>query len=557
METINVDELGVFLRKFANKRYGYYKSLRNIVIDYNGVKARFTRIQPDPYATPSIIEIVIPRKIHGLKLNMFKKRDYQAISDYLYRILYRESSKYSRKCGSGHSCFLGVPHPSPIIIPRSGCEIRGDNIVLRLYVGLPASGRRILVKPLIGILSDHIPRIIEQFIDLYRHEGEINRRVLYLRDYLHIREILAEKKAVAFIANGSVLPRESSISYKPLPNAVPFKVEDKYCCELMLPSGKKIKGLIIPGGLTIITGGGYHGKTTLLEAIQEGIYPHVPGDGREYVVSRPRTVFVKAEDGRFIHKVDISSFIKRIPGRSDTKNFVSRDASGSTSMAASINELVEIGVDTILLDEDTSATNLLYKDEYMAKLLHDDPITTITQLARSFIRKTGINLVVVSSASSILLGKADFIVLMRNYTPLILSESETPASRKLVDAEYTPPAKRIFRNIKGVVKVKSRGSKLMIRYRDGVVFELDLRSNPRIVENGQVRMIATILRWIIRNKISCPTGKLVEIINNVFYEKGFAGFTKTVPPDLSWVDGLDVVWTLNRVYNAVFEKRPS
>lgn len=545
-----MDELRVYLGRFAGRRYGYYKRLRSIVINYNGVLVRFTRVQSDPYAPPSIMEITVPGKIHGLKLERFRGVDYQALSDYLYRRLYRSSIGYRRKCGSGYSCFLGVPKPSPVIIYRSGAEVVGKDIVLRIFIGLPASGRRILVKPLIHIIYMY-PK------NNYRFEEEIWDRVFYLRDYKYIQKILAEENAAAFIANNSILPRESSVSQKPLANAVPFRIEDEYSREIRLPSGKAIDGLIIPRGLTVITGGGYHGKTTLLEALQEGIYPHTPGDGREYVISRPRTVLVRAEDGRFIHRLDISSFIKWVPREGDTRDFTSRDASGSTSMAASINELVETGTDNILLDEDTSATNLLYKDNYMAKLLRDDPITTITQLARSFTGKTGINLVIVSSASSILLGKADFIIVMRNYKPLIMSWKESSIEGELTDLEYNPPGQRIFRGVRGVYKIKSRGSKIMAKYMDGTVFELDLKSNPRIVENGQVKMITVILRWIIRNKINGSTKNLVNTINEVFAEKGFAGFTDNVPPDLSWVDGLDVVWVLNRMYNAVFDKRPS
>ncbi|WP_245521895.1 ABC-ATPase domain-containing protein [Staphylothermus hellenicus] len=553
-----VDEIGVFLGRFAGRGFGYYKSLRNVVFDYDGVKAYFTRIQSDPYAPPSVFQIVVPGKIHGLKLKGYGKNDYLALSDYLYRRLYSESVKYRRKCGSGYSCFLGVPKPSPIMIYRSGAEIVGEDIVLRIFIGLPASGRRILVKPLNHILSVIIPRIINKFRNMYRCEEEIWERILYLRDYLYIQKLLEEENAVAFIANNSVLPRESSISQKPLANAVPFRVEDRFSREIRVPSGKTVYGLIIPRGLTVITGGGYHGKTTLLEALQDGIYPHIPGDGREYVVSRPRTVLVKAEDGRFIHRVDISSFIKKIPGGGDTRDFISRDASGSTSMAASINELVEVGVDNILLDEDTSATNLLYKDEYMSKLLYDDPITTITQLARSFTEKTRTNLVIVSSASSILLSKAGFIILMRNYKPTIRSRKEMGLVDKLPDKQYIPPReRRVFRGIRGVKKIRAKGSKLILKYVDGIVFELDLKNNPRIIENGQVKMIATILKWIIREKINGSTRELVETINNVFREKGFRGFTSMVPPDLGWVDGLDVAWTINRLYNVVFEKRPS
>ncbi len=552
MYKITSEELSELCIRMNGRGYGSYKELYRYRIVFGDIIYYFSKVQSDPYATPSIIEALISRSFHGVKLSRYSYMDLVAVEDYIYRKLHDLLRKYRVKCGSGKSCYLGIPSPSPAMIKRSAVEISGEDIILRFYTGLPAIGRRIVGDRAAKLLTVKIPKILYSF-KLYREINMIDEWVRQLRDYRYIREEMERRDIVSFIAENSILPRESSVSYKPLRNTVPFKPPRESIVEFKTPSGRIVRGMPVWRGLTVITGAGYHGKTTLLESIQEGIYPHIPGDGREYVVSTDKTLLVKAEDGRLIHHVDISPHIHDLPSGADTRDFSTMDASGSTSMAASLSEAVEAGIKLILIDEDTSATNLLYKDRVMSKILIRDTITTLAENIESFMEETGMSFIIVSSASSVFLSKTDKIVLMDEYKPRIIK-----VDRRIIEEQYTAPPKkyqkpkrRIFRGIRNLYRVKPRGSKLVFKYQNGFVYELDLRDNPRIIEEGQTKMIAVIIEWIAKNNIHDPPKELAEKIDQIFRQKGFKAFTgKRVPPDLSEVKGLDVIWVLNRIYGS-------
>lgn len=271
------------------------------------------------------------------------------------------------------------------------------------------------------------------------------------------------------------------------------------------------------------------------------------------MVSRRLTVAVAAEDGRIVNRVDISSFISELPGAKTTVEFSTLDASGSTSMAASISEAVELGAELILIDEDNSATNLLFKDEFMEVLIPWDPIKPLSLQARSFVKSSGAGLIVISSSSSALLCLANHVVRMRSFVPEDVTTEVRRALGTCSDkATYRRPRRRLFQGVRGVRRVRARGFRLVVEYSGGTILELDLRRNPRIVEEGQVRLIAGVLRTLMRVGRGMSCGELREFVNRELYKKSFAAFFDLVPPDLTWVDGFDVVWVLNRLLNAEF-----
>ena len=553
-DTISLSELKRLIRSIDGRGYGAYKRLKGLVVSYEIAKLRFTKVQGDPHAPPSIAEVVIPFRTHKLPEDLLKPEYMTPLTDFIARELYKITRSIRRKCGSGYSCYVGVPQPGPWILRRSCAEFEGRDLILRFYVGLPARGRRVLGSQAVALLLEGIPKVIKHVVRLRARASEIRDHIMNYIDQEYMRKWLYERRYVAFVGNGSILPRESSISEKPMRGAVPFKSPEALEEAIELPSGRVVKGMALPEGLTVVTGGGYHGKTTLLEAIQEGIYDHVAGDGREFVVSRKYTVLVKAEDGRIVSHVDISSFISRLPSGEDTADYVSLDASGSTSMAASISEAIEVGAEVLLIDEDTSATNLLYKDEVMSELIPDDPIKTLDSQVRDLIRKTGVSVVAVMSASSSFLGIADKVIRMRRYLPEDITHLARDRGRysSSQQASYRQPKWRIFRGIEGLKKLKSSGYKLVAEYANGERFELDLSYYPRIVEKGQVKFIACIMKKLrsLRNPMSVR--ELVSYINNLISEEGFSAFVEPVPPDLTEADGFDVVWVLNRFYRALF-----
>ncbi len=558
-DTISLSELKRLIRSIDGRGYGAYKRLKGLVVSYEIAKLRFTKVQGDPHAPPSIAEVVIPFRTHKLPEDLLKPEYMTPLTDFIARELYKITRSIRRKCGSGYSCYVGVPQPGPWILRRSCAEFEGRDLILRFYVGLPARGRRVLGSQAVALLLEGIPKVIKHVVRLRARASEIRDHIMNYIDQEYMRKWLYEREYVAFVGNGSILPRESSISEKPMKGAVPFKSPEALEEAIELPSGKVVKGMALPEGLTVVTGGGYHGKTTLLEAVQEGIYDHVAGDGREFVVSRKYTVLVKAEDGRIVSHVDISSFISRLPSGEDTADYVSLDASGSTSMAASISEAIEVGAEVLLIDEDTSATNLLYKDEVMSELIPDDPIKTLDSQVRDLIRKTGVSVVAVMSASSSFLGIADKVIRMRRYLPEDITHLARDRGRysSSQQASYRQPKWRIFRGIEGLKKLKSSGYKLVAEYANGERFELDLSYYPRIVEKGQVKFIACIMKKLrsLRNPMSVR--ELVSYINNLISEEGFSAFVEPVPPDLTEADGFDVVWVLNRFYRALFTQAGS
>ena len=551
-KTLSYMELEELLNKISRKRYGAYKKLLNKTILYRDFKAKFTKIQPDPYAKPSIIECSIPHYLHRLDI----RKEYSEripLTDYIYRKLYSILCSFRRKCGSGYSCYLGIPRPSPAILLRSAVEINNTDIIVRFYIGLPSEKRRINSEKAKVLLLKTLPNIIHKLADFSKEHDEIREHINIYKDYMFIRAWLETRQAIAFIKENSILPRESSISDKPLANAIPFTPPKKDLVDILLPGSRKIRGLLIRKGLTLIIGGAYHGKSTLLQAIQQGIYPHIKGDGREYVVTISSAITIQAEDGRFIHNVDISSFIDKLPMNINTKCFTTKDASGSTSMAASVNEAVEIGCKAIIIDEDNSSTNFLFKDHVMQKILKNDPIKPLSQQIRDFIEKTGTSIILVMSSSSIFLNKADTIILMENYKPRIIDSFRT-SHEEPIETQYSKPLLRKFSGIKGLVKIKQRGKKLFFKYRDKHVFELDLGYNPRIIEEGQVKTIKYVIKWLINRRRPKSCKEIIEEIDNMLINVGFKAIANPVPPDLAWVSGIDVVWVLNRIDNAMFKQ---
>ena len=248
---------------------------------------------------------------------------------------------------------------------------------------------------------------------------------------------LEPRGLVAFIAAGACLPRRSGIDERPLMDAADlFNPPADACLELETPHSGKIKGLGIRAGVTLIVGGGYHGKSTLLRAIEQGIYAHVPGDGRQQVVSHPSTVKLRAEDGRSVTGVDISPVIThwpqggqlkgQPPGKSSrmTASFSSANASGSTSQAAGLIEAAAVGAKVLLIDEDTAATNFMIRDRKMQALVAKDkePITPFVDKVRQLYDDYGISTLLVMGGSGDYFGVADTVIAMENYQPRIVTE---------------------------------------------------------------------------------------------------------------------------------------
>ena len=420
MKTQN--ELRTLLRSIDHKGYPAYKSLAG-AWEFDRYTLVIDHVQGDPFASPSSLHVEIPHSLAKFPAAYYKEAHTRiALEDFLVRQVSKQFEQYNFKAkGSGKSGLLSISRCGQAVLERSACHIGRDGVQVRFHVGFPAFGRTINAGELDKILFDFLPRCVENSLFYARLDPKRVESVFFLaQDQEALRRILKEEKLVAFVANGSVLPRKSGISDLPLADSVLFASPKTMERTFRLPHRGQISGMAIPEGITLIVGGGYHGKSTLLEAIQTGVYNHIAGDGREFVLTDDTALKLRAEDGRSIRNVDISLFINDLPNKKDTKSFTTEDASGSTSQAAGVIEGIEAGTRLFLIDEDTSATNFMVRDEFMQQVISRDkePITPFLERAVDLYGKAGISTILVAGSSGAFFYIADHILMMDCYRPV-------------------------------------------------------------------------------------------------------------------------------------------
>ena len=420
------EELRRLLESIDRRSYPAYKSAQG---SYNcsDYVLSIDHVQGDPFAAPSKLSVFIPHQRAGYPASFFdteyKKR---ALEDYLVRQFDQEIGRFNFKAkGSGKSGLIAISHPGPEILTRTACQCSQTGITARFEVGFPANGRTINSGELVKILFDFLPRCVRQvFYYKNRPAKEVSAVIDLAEDQHVIREECRRLGLVSFVADGSILPRESGVSSKPMKGSVPFTSPASLRVTLTLPHRGTVTGMGLKRGITLIVGGGYHGKSTLLKALETGVYDHIAGDGREYVITDETALKLRAEDGRSVRNVDISMFINDLPNKKDTRCFSTEDASGSTSQAAAVIEGMESGARAFLIDEDTSATNFMVRDDLMQKIISrsKEPITPFIERARDLYEKAGISTIMVAGSSGAYFYIADTIIQMDCYVPIDITE---------------------------------------------------------------------------------------------------------------------------------------
>jgi len=422
----NAQQLRGLLESIDRKSYPAYKSAQG-AYDFTDYVLSIDHVQGDPFASPSKLSITVTHQKAGYPAECFDT-DYKqvALEDYLVRQFAQEIGKFNFKAkGSGKSGLISTSRPGPEILRRTACEIGSKGITLRFEAGFPANGRTINSGELVKILFDFLPRCVRNVCFYKNRDAKEVTGVAYLAEDQHfIREELDKRGLVSFVANGAILPRESGVSSRPMAKSVPFQSPEALQVTMELPHHGTITGMGIRKGITLIVGGGYHGKSTLLKALETGVYNHVAGDGREYVITEDSAMKLRAEDGRSVRNTDISLFINDLPNRKDTHCFSTEDASGSTSQAAAVIEGIEAGCRTFLIDEDTSATNFMVRDDLMQKIISRDkePITPFIERARDLYEKAGISTIMVAGSSGAYFYIADTVIQMDSYLPYDITE---------------------------------------------------------------------------------------------------------------------------------------
>ena len=545
----SADDLRQLLQNIDRKSYPAYKGTKG-VYRFGKYALGIDHVQGDPFAAPSSLHIEVSGKVAAFPEYLYDEKWKQiALEDYLIRQFGTVIGKYSFQAkGSGKSGIISVTRCGQEILKRSACEIN------------PANGRTINARELSKILFDYLPECVESSLFYARQDKKKVERVMELSvDQQYIREQLKEQGLVAFVADKAVLPRESGVSAKPMKGAVPFASPESMKVTMDLPYAGKITGMGIKKGITLIVGGGYHGKSTLLKALEIGVYPHIAGDGREYVITESDAVKIRAEDGRSIKDTDISMFINDLPNGKATKTFSTEDASGSTSQAANVVEAMEAGAAALLIDEDTSATNFMVRDELMQRVIHRDmePITPFIERMRDLYENQGISTILVAGSSGAYFQVADVVIQMDRYVPkeitALAKEAasqypalELPEGNVKLPESRRCPKKNAGLVHKGRIKIKTMG-------RDGVVLNhenIDLRYVEQLADPEQLTCLGYLLRYMEEQEFDGrkEAGQIIKRLVKKLEAEGFAAVCESgnVPGNLAMPRKQEVYACVNR-----------
>ncbi|BFL48084.1 ABC-ATPase domain-containing protein [Lactonifactor longoviformis] len=563
MKMKNSTDLKTLLLAINHKSYPAYKDTRGSY-QFPGYLLSIDHVQGDPFASPSKVSLVIEGRQAGFPAGLFDtsyKRT--ALCDYLTRIFAQKIDRYNFKAkGSGKSGLISVSRCGQEVLERTACTIhpRTGTLTVHLEVGFPANGRTINSSELIKILYDFLPDCVTSSFYYQKLNARQVAEVIYLaEDQEYIRSQLSSLGLTAFVANGSILPRESGVSSRPMRQAIPFQSPKSLEVTLELPHRGTLSGMGLRKGITIIVGGGYHGKSTLLKALELGVYNHIKGDGREYVITDPTAVKIRAEDGRSIKKTDISLFVNDLPNGKDTVSFTTEDASGSTSQAANVIEAMEAGTSLFLIDEDTSATNFMIRDELMQRVVHRDqePITPFLERVRHLYEAYGISSVIVAGSSGSFFHIADRVIQMDRYLPRDITElakEEAKAFPALTLPGKLPAAPSFLRTpgYSSSVKGNSR-VKIKVMGKDGISMNketIDLRYVEQLADSEQTAALGYMIKYAECNLLD---GKkdlrtIVDLLEQLIRQKGLAAVTESsyLPSNLAMPRRQEIFACFNR-----------
>jgi predicted ABC-class ATPase len=503
------EDLRRVLSRIDGKGYPAYKDIRG-QYEFPGFTLLIDHVQGDPFAAPSRLRVRVPQRVAGYPPDAYSQPSRRiALADFLTRAFDAACSQSSDRRGSGKSGLIAIDRPGQQILERTSVLVGEAAVEARFVVGLPAAGRRVLGRQAAAMLCDDLPRVVESALRFSSEDrAALYRQVKTAEDADWLRSQLAATGLLAFVADGAVLPRRSGVDDRPLrEGAIPFQSPASLRVEFELPNAGAVSGMGVPAGVTLIVGGGYHGKSTLLNALERGVYNHVPNDGRELVVTDAGAVKIRAEDGRAVSGVDISPFIGALPNDADTRRFSTANASGSTSQAANIVEALEAGARVLLVDEDTAATNFMIRDHRMQELIakEREPITPFIDKVRQLYDEYGVSTILVMGGSGDYFDVADTVIAMDAYVPgdvtgqaraiaaKYRAERRQEGGDRFGDISPRTPLAESLDPSKGrrEVKISARGVKTILFGAN----EIDLTAVEGLVDPSQLNAIGQALYY--------------------------------------------------------------
>lgn len=561
----DAQELAAALGRIDGRGYKAYQQLEG-GWRLDGFVLHVDHVQGDPFARPTRVRAVLDGQTAGFADSAYRTRQRAlGTAAFLARTFAEAARSQYRRSGSGRSGEIFMEHPGQVVLPQTAVRVTADgDVEARFTIGLPANGRRIAGRQAIQLLLEDVPRLVHAtLLEAAVDAPDVERHAATNEDAAALRSALAERHLVAFIADGARLPRRSGVDDRPLDpeGTVSFQSPDSMRVEIDVPNAGTVGGMGVPEGVTLIVGGGFHGKSTLLRAVEAGVYNHPPGDGRELVVARGDAVKIRAEDGRTVTGVDISPFIDGLPLDRDTHAFSTDNASGSTSQAAAIVEALEAGAGILLVDEDTSATNFMIRDRRMQELVEKkgEPITPFVDRVRTLYDRHGVSCVLVIGGSGDYLDVADCVVRMTAYLPVdITAEAAAVAERlptgRVIEGTPTfsrPPPRTVDASSIDPSKGR-RTTHVRVPDERTLVFgteTIDLVAVEQLANRGQARAIGRALAWIAHGMSgedrSVPA--ILDAVEEALEEHGLDAFDAHRWGDLTWFRRFELAAALNRL----------
>ncbi len=563
------------LTQFENidgQAFTSYQTLRNKVFYHDLYIISFLHIQGSPGASPaSVCQLRFNSVELGLEswCKSSESREL-ATADYLLRAWHEGVNTHARQNrgaqGSGSFQPLTLP---PQVLRRNVVNFNREEVQLGIQISLPGSpDNRVLGHQAAVMFSKELNSVIDSLHKWVANKAQLKKQCDVVEDMMELQKRLHHYDLLAFIGDGSILPRLSGVSQSPLEeDVVAFYAPEQLAVEVELVNGGRQRGLGIRPGVNVLIGAGYHGKSTLLDALVKGVYPHIPGDGRELVITHPEAAFVCAENGRAVNGLDISGFIDNLPGKVDSKRFWTKNASGSTSEAAAIIEAVLAGTRLLLIDEDSSATNFLIKDRNMRKLIPEDTISPLFDRVQELYRRFAVSTLIVVGGSSEYLGVAEHVIAMQNYLPVCLTtesdslelsmpkKSSKPlmlSDKRLLHSDNFDPSFRAERMGKTLpVRIKPlRHQEKILEYGNE---QLDLTKQMGLVDPYQVLAVGYALllaRKRIQSKNFSPS-ELADVIYKMIEKEGLDILSQQThsPAFFACPRRLELAGAINRLRN--------
>ncbi|MDH4224055.1 MAG: ABC-ATPase domain-containing protein [Deltaproteobacteria bacterium] len=559
------DELGRRIQALDGKDYGDYQTLKGSW-SFPRFAFQMERIPKDPYAPPEagLFRVVVSRQEAGWDAEWSDTPAKKlALADFLVRRFFRQTETLCPGVrGTGHGGIITIARPGPAFLERSAIQVFAERLEVRIAIGLPAKGRHIAARTAKTMLLEELPAIVDQSLFAERVDPSVlAAHQQALADSWFIRESLVRQGLAAFVADGARLPRFSGEDQTPATGRViPFQSPPSLRVAMRLPRGQTVTGMAIPQGVTLIVGGGYHGKSTLLQALEMGVYDHIPGDGRENCVALETAAKVRAFDGRSVSGVELSAFIGSLPAGADTGCFSTLNASGSTSQAAFLAESLEAGAKLLLMDEDTCATNFMIRDRRMQALVEreDEPITAFVDRVRQLYQHLGVSTILVMGGSGDYFGEADCVIQMKGFQPLDVTEKAWQIADQLdtgrareARGELGMPRLRLPlarglepENMYGKLSIHASHLKRLVYGNQSV----DLTDLEQLVETNQTHTLGWAIRYACRYMdTNTPLNQVVEQVMEDIGKGGLDILTENLSGNLVAFRGVELAGAINRL----------